>query len=126
VCCSHESESEHNHPASEAERVINQILSAWKGSFVADACIAATQIGLLNSGNMIGFDHAKTVLKFHFDARKIDDIHWSTVYQAFQNGRSTVISNIELRAIPSRSCERQQPIPELGSKMSVKQSPRTN
>jgi hypothetical protein len=87
-------------PASEkalGERAVDQILLAWKGDFAGDACIAATQIGLLHSGNMLGYDHAKTILKFHFGVRKVDDIHWSTVYQAFQNGRATVVSNVELR-----------------------------
>jgi hypothetical protein len=79
------------------EIAATRILSNWKGSFVGDACIAATQLGLLQSGNMLGEDHAKRILKFHFEVHKVDDSHWSTVYDAFQNGRSTVISNIELR-----------------------------
>ena len=68
-------------PASEkalGERAVDQILLAWKGDFAGDACIAATQIGLLHSGNMLGYDHAKTILKFHFGVRKVDDIHWSS------------------------------------------------
>jgi hypothetical protein len=75
------------------------IVNDWKGNFVGDACIAATQIGLLCSGGppMLSYDRAMTILRFHFDFLKVDDIHWSTVYGSFQNGRSTVISNIELR-----------------------------
>jgi hypothetical protein len=77
------------------EIAATRIISAWKGDFVADACTAATQIGLLNSGNMLGYDRATNILKLNFEANKLDDIHWSTIYEAFQNGRSTVISNIE-------------------------------
>jgi hypothetical protein len=75
------------------------IVNDWKGNFVGDACIAATQIGLLCSGGppMLSYDRAMTILRFHFDFRKVDDIHWSTVYGSFQNGRSTVVSNLELR-----------------------------
>jgi hypothetical protein len=79
------------------EIAATQIISTWKCDFVADACIAATQLGLLHSGNMPGYDRAKNILRLNFDLRKVDDIHWSTVYEAFQNGRSTVISNNALR-----------------------------
>lgn len=79
------------------EIAATRIIANWKGDFVADACIAATQIGLLQSGNMLGYDRAINILRLNFDARRVGDIHWSTVYQSFQNGRATVISNIELR-----------------------------
>ena len=79
------------------EIAATRIIANWKGGFVADACIAATQIGLLHSGNMLGYDRAKTILRLNFEANKVDDIHWSTVYGAFQNARTAVISNIELR-----------------------------
>jgi hypothetical protein len=79
------------------EIAATKIIAGWKGDFVADACTAAIQIGLLQSGNMLGIDRAKTLLSLNFDMRKVDEIHWSTVWAAFQNGRATVISNIELR-----------------------------
>jgi len=79
------------------EIVATRIISDWKGTFIADACVAATQIGLLQSGNMLAIDRAKNILRLNFEAKEIDDIHWSTFYDAFQNGRSTVVSNIELR-----------------------------
>jgi hypothetical protein len=79
------------------EIAATRINSAWKGNFVGDACIAATQIGLLQSGNMLGYHRAVNILRLNFEANRLDDIHWSSVYQAFQNGRSTVISNLELR-----------------------------
>jgi hypothetical protein len=79
------------------EVAVARINSAWKGNFVADACIAATQIGLLQSGNMLSCERAKNILRLNFEARQVDVIHWSTVYQAFQNGRSTVISYLDLK-----------------------------
>jgi hypothetical protein len=80
-----------------AEIGLIRVLSAWKGDFVADACIAATQIGLLHSGGVLGFDQAKEVLLDGFNSRKVDDVHWSTVNEAFQNGRSAVFSATQLR-----------------------------
>jgi hypothetical protein len=75
------------------------IIAGWKGNFVADACSAATHMGLLCSGDlpMMGYDRATTILRFHFDFRKIDESHWSTIHQSFQNGRSELTTNAELR-----------------------------
>jgi hypothetical protein len=81
----------------DGETAARKILSAWKGDFVADACIAATQIGLLHSGCLLGYDRAKEILLEEFNRRKVDDIHWSTVNDAFQNGRSAVISTTQLK-----------------------------
>ena len=46
---------------------------------------------------MLGYERAKNILKRNFEAKTVDDIHWSTVYQAFQTGRATIVSNVELR-----------------------------
>src|ERR1700722_5989872 len=83
----------------DGEIAATTILNDWKGDFVADACLAATHLGLLCSGGppMLSYDRAMTILRFHFDFRKIDDSHWSTVYQSFQNGRSELTTNDELR-----------------------------
>jgi hypothetical protein len=79
------------------EIAATQIISKWKGDFVADAWIAAAQLGLLQSGNMLSLDRAKQILKLNFEANKVADTHWSTVYQMFQSGRGEVTANIELR-----------------------------
>jgi hypothetical protein len=68
------------------EMAARPIISNWKGDFVGDACIAATQMGLLCSGNMLSYDRAMFILRFHFDARKVDDIHWSTCTSLFKMG----------------------------------------
>jgi AAA domain len=73
------------------------ILSKWKGDHVADACIAATQIGLLHSGGLLSYNRAKDILKSNCDVRSVDEVNWSVVNEAFQNGRSAVISTAELK-----------------------------
>lgn len=80
------------------EDAVRKVLALWKGSHVADACIAATQIGLLHSGGLLSYRRAKDVLKSNFSVRSVDDVNWSTVNEAFQNGRSAVVSTAELKA----------------------------
>jgi hypothetical protein len=46
---------------------------------------------------VLGFGRAKEILLDGFNSRKVDDVHWSTVNEAFQNGRSTVVSAAQLR-----------------------------
>jgi hypothetical protein len=78
------------------EAAARKILANWKGDFVGDACIAATQIGLLHSGYLLGYERAKEILREEFDRRKVDDVNWSVVNQSFQDGRSAVISTAQL------------------------------
>jgi hypothetical protein len=54
------------------EIAATRIISAWKGNFVGDACIAAAQLGLLQPGNMLTIDRAKQLLKLNFEANKVD------------------------------------------------------
>src|SRR3982074_239655 len=79
------------------ETYARKVLSDWKGNHVADACIAATQIGLIHSGSLLGYYRAKEILREEFDRRNVDDVNWSTVNDAFQNGRSAVINPTQLR-----------------------------
>jgi hypothetical protein len=79
------------------ETCARKVFSDWNGAHVADACIAATQIGLLHSGGLLGYYRAKELLKDGFEAQAIDDIHWSTVNDAFQIGRCAVINPTQLR-----------------------------
>src|SRR5260370_40759815 len=78
------------------ETYARKVFSDWNGTHVADACIAATQIGLLHSGGLLGYYRAKELLKNGFEAQSSDDIHWSTVNDAFQIGRCAVISPTQL------------------------------
>src|ERR1700730_18045169 len=79
------------------ETFARKVLSDWNGTHVADACIAATQIGLIHSGGGFGDERAREILRKEFDKRKVDDVNWSVVIEAFRNGRSAVISATELR-----------------------------
>lgn len=79
------------------ETFARKVLSDWNGTHVADACIAATQIGLIHSGGGFGDERAREILRKEFDKRKVDDVNWSVVIEAFRNGRSAVISPTELR-----------------------------
>jgi hypothetical protein len=79
------------------ETYARKVLSDWKGNHVADACIAATQIGLIHSSCLLGYERAKDILRDEFNSRKVDDVNWSVVNEAFQNGRSAVISPSELK-----------------------------
>jgi len=79
------------------ETCARKVLSDWQGTHVADACIAATQIGLIHSGGVLGYERAKTILREEFDSRKVDDVNWSTVNEAFQNGRGSVVSAAQIK-----------------------------
>lgn len=88
---------------SPGEDYVRTVLSDWTGSHVADACIAATNLGLIHSGCAIGYYRARDILVEEFELRKVDDVNWSVVDQAFQNGRSAVISTNELKERFSRA-----------------------
>jgi hypothetical protein len=90
----------------DAEKAIRSVLSEWKTNFVSDACHAATQLGTIHSGGWATFKTAKEILLEEFELRKVDDIHWSSVYAAFLNGRDTVTTPAELRAryVPAVPC----------------------
>jgi hypothetical protein len=79
------------------ETYARKVLSDWKGTHVADAIIAATQLGLIHSGGALKDERAREILREEFDSRKIDDVNWSVVIEAFRNGRSSVISSTQLR-----------------------------
>jgi hypothetical protein len=79
------------------ETYARKVLSDWQGNHVADACIAATQLGLILSGCGLGYERVKEILLEEFNSRKVDDVNWSVVNEAFQNGRSAVISPTQLR-----------------------------
>jgi AAA domain len=80
------------------EIAATKIVAEWKGkAFVGDACHAATELGLLQSGNWLSHDRAKFNLEFNFGTNKVDPIHWQPVYGAYLNGRGTVITSDELQ-----------------------------
>ena len=88
---------------SPGEDYVRIVLSDWTGSHVADACVAATNLGLIHSGGALGYYRVRDILLEEFELRKVDDVNWSVVDQAFQNGRSAVISTNELKDRFSRA-----------------------
>jgi hypothetical protein len=79
------------------ETYARKVLSNWNGTHVADAIIAATQIGLIHSGGALNDERARQILQEEFDSRKTDEVNWSVVIEAYRNGRSSVISAAQLR-----------------------------
>ena len=79
------------------EAYARKVLSEWNGNHVGDACIAATQLGLIHSGGGFGDERARQILREEFDSRKVDDVNWSVVIEAFRNGRSAVINPTQLK-----------------------------
>lgn len=94
------------------EAYAQQIISNWNGTHVADACVAATQLGLIHSGGVLSYERAKTILREAFNLRKVDDVNWSVVNEAFQNGRSAVINPTQLK-------ERFSPTPANDNKLQL-------
>ena len=82
---------------SPGETYARKVLSDWNGNHVADACIAATHLGLIHSGGGFGDERARQILREEFDSRKVDDVNWSVVIEAYRNGRSAVISPAQQR-----------------------------
>jgi hypothetical protein len=73
------------------------ISSAWKGNGVTAAVAAACEMGMLVAGNLIGYEQAKDAVQRGFTVRLVDEKYWSTVYEAFQSGRSSLVSHAELQ-----------------------------
>jgi hypothetical protein len=61
------------------ETYARKVLSNWNGSHVADACIAATQLGLIHSGGALKDERARQILQEEFDYRNVDSVNWSAL-----------------------------------------------
>ncbi len=85
-------------PNPNGEAAAKQILDRWKGDHFADACTAATEIGMIHSGCWMTDGRAREIIRTEFNRRKINDLHWSTVHAAFINGRDSVITTAQLKA----------------------------
>jgi AAA domain-containing protein len=79
------------------ETYAKKVLSDWNGNHVADACVAATLLGLIHSGGGFGDGRARQILREEFDRRNVDDINWSVVIESYRNGRSAVINPAQLK-----------------------------
>ena len=92
------------------ETYAKKILSDWNGNHVADACVAATQLGLIHSGGGFSDGRARQLLREEFDRRNVDDINWSVVIESYRNGRSAVTNPAQLK-------ERFSPAPANDNKL---------
>jgi len=81
-----------------SETYVRKILADWHGNHLADACTAAMNIGLVHSSGLLSFDRAKEALSKGLIDHGVDDLHWSTVNDAFQIGRCSVINPSEVKA----------------------------
>jgi hypothetical protein len=82
---------------SRGEFALAKIGTHWKGNGVTAAVTAASEIGMLIAGNMVGSERARAVVRCGFDVRQVDEKWWSTVYEAFQSGRSSLVTNADLQ-----------------------------
>jgi hypothetical protein len=75
---------------------LKKINDAWKGNSVSAATAAALDIGMLVAGCMLSYDKAKDNVLRGFKVRLVDEKWWSTVYEAFQSGRSSLATTADL------------------------------
>jgi hypothetical protein len=79
-----------------ASLALNKINNAWKGNSVGAATAAALDIGMLVAGCMLSYEIAKDSVLRGFEVRRVDEKWWSTVYEAFQSGRSSLVTTADL------------------------------
>ena len=75
---------------------LKKINDTWKGSSVTAATAAALDIGMLVAGCMLSYEKAKDNVLRGFEVRLVDEKWWSTVYEAFQSGRSSLATTADL------------------------------
>jgi hypothetical protein len=76
---------------------LNKINCAWKGNSVGAATAAALDIGMLVAGCMLSYDIARDNVLRGFEVRRVDEKWWSTVYESFQSGRSSLVTTADLQ-----------------------------
>jgi hypothetical protein len=75
---------------------LNKISHEWKGNSISAAFAAAFEIGRLNAGGMLAYNKADEFWKRRFKAQLVDEKWWSTVYEGFQSGRSSLVTMNDL------------------------------
>jgi hypothetical protein len=81
---------------------LKKINDAWKGNSVGAATAAALDIGILVAGSMLSYEKAKDNVLRGFEVRQADEKWWSTVYETFQSGRSSLVTTADLMNASSR------------------------
>ncbi|WP_050044738.1 AAA family ATPase [Bradyrhizobium sp. LTSP849] len=72
------------------------ILGQWKGPALADACVAALQLGMLNAGNLLAYHRCRHLLEVNLDLHKVNEDRWPEVLSVFHQGRDTLITRSEV------------------------------
>src|ERR1700687_6084079 len=75
-----------------ADCALAKISNAWKGNSLAAAKDAAFEIGKLAAGGMLAYHKADEFWKRRFKVQLVDEKWWSTVHEAFQSGRSSLVT----------------------------------
>jgi RecA-family ATPase len=78
--------------------VLNRIGNEWKGNGLTAAKNAAFEVGKLVAGGMLAHYRADDFWKRRFEVQLIDEKWWSTVHEAFQSGRSSLVTIDDLLA----------------------------
>ena len=81
---------------SKVDAALAQISNAWKGNSLNAARTAASEIGMLNAGGMLAYNKADEFWKRRFAVQLVDEKWWSTVHEAFQSGRSSLVTMDDL------------------------------
>jgi len=78
------------------EMAARTILGQWKGPALADACVAALQLGMLNAGNLLAYHRCRHLLEVNLDLHKVNEDRWPEVLSVFHHGRDTIITRNEV------------------------------
>jgi hypothetical protein len=81
---------------SKGEIALAIVSSAWKGNSLAAARTAAFEVGKLAAGGMLAYHKADDFWKRRFKIQLVDEKWWSTVHEAFQSGRSSLVTMDDL------------------------------
>src|ERR1700694_5624574 len=79
-----------------ADFALSKISIAWKGNSLTAAKDAAFEIGKLIAGGMLAYHKADDYWKRRFKVQLVDEKWWSTVHEAFQSGRSSLVTMDDL------------------------------
>jgi hypothetical protein len=79
-----------------ADAALAQISNAWKGNSLDAARTAAFELGKLTAGGMLAYHKADEFWKRRFAVQLVDEKWWSTVHEAFQSGRSSLVTMDDL------------------------------
>ena len=75
---------------------LKKINDAWKGNSLQAARTAAFEVGMLNAGGMLAYNKADDFCKRGFEVRLVAEKWFSTVHEAFQSGRSSLVTMDDL------------------------------